>query len=435
MSTTTESETTTDTRSQSAYVLRELGTATESAASAATASVRRTLDGAARGAVTAARVVTPIGWVIVVTALVGLVLGVVFGWAELVFLGATAGAAFLVALFALIGRTSYDVGIGLEPRRVTAGGRAMGTMSVRNTGARPVLPTRIELPVGAGRAEFIVPRLAPGSDDEYLFAVPTHRRAVIVTGPATSVRGDQLGMVRHATAWTERIELYVHPRTVRIGSSSDGLVHDLEGRTTATLTDNDLAFHALRAYEPGDDIRNVHWRTSARTGRLMVRQYQETRRAQALLLMATERSHFASEEEFELAVSAFASVGVAIVREETPMQAWWQGGRLRDRTAVTLLDDACRVERTDARHAGLREFARTVGTFGPAPSLVVLFVGSAATSAEIGALGALYGAETKVIAVRCVANGDAALRRTGSVTVVELGRLEELVSLLERAGR
>jgi uncharacterized protein (DUF58 family) len=375
------------------------------------------------------------GWLVVGAALASFVLAFVLGWAEFAFVGVTLAAAFAISLFTLIGRMSYAVSAELEPRRVTAGQRAHGRLHVRNSGTRPTSPTRLELPVGAGVAEFVIPRLAPDHDDENLFAVPTHRRAVVIAGPATSVRGDVLGLVRRASVWTQRIELFVHPVTVRIAASSQGLVRDLEGHETSMLTNSDLAFHALRSYEPGDDIRNVHWRTSARTGKLMVRQYQETRRSQLALLMGAERAHFASDDEFELAVSVFASFGVGALRDETPMRAWWPGARLRARTTTTLLDDTCRIEPTDALHATLREFARTVGHRAPVPSLVVVVVGSGAPDADIAALAALYTGETKVLAVRCAVGRPTALRRVGPAAVLELNRLDELPSLVDRVNR
>ncbi|MHA7986919.1 DUF58 domain-containing protein [Rathayibacter sp. CAU 1779] len=379
--------------------------------------------------------VTAVGWLVLGTAAVAFVLAFVLGWAEFVFVGLTLCAAFALALFSLIGRMSFEVSAELEPRRVTAGQRALGRLTVRNSGGRPTAPTRLELPVGAAVAEFVVPRLVADAEDENLFAVPTQRRAVVVAGPATTVRGDALGILRRASVWTDRIELFVHPVVVRIASSSQGLVRDLEGKETALLSNSDLAFHALREYEPGDDIRNVHWRTSARTGRLMVRQYQETRRSQLLLLMDTEREHYASDDEFELAVSAFSSVGVGALRDETPMRAWSTAGALRTRTHVSLLDDSCRIVPTDSLHPSLREFARVAGMRAATPSLVVVAVGSCTPDEDVAALSALYGGETRIIALRCAPERPAGQRRVGRATVVDLPSLDQLSGLVDRVSR
>src|SRR5690606_26407538 len=109
--------------------------------------------------------------------------------------------------------------------------------------------------------------------------------------------------------------LYVHPRTVRIESTAAGLVRDLEGKTVKKLSDNDVAFHALREYVPGDDRRYIHWKSTARTGTLMVRQFEETRRSHMLVALSTRLDDYASDEEFEAAVSVAASLGVQTLSE------------------------------------------------------------------------------------------------------------------------
>jgi uncharacterized protein (DUF58 family) len=381
------------------------------------------------------RAVTPMGWLVLAGAVGSLVVSVAFSWAEFTFLGATMCAGFLVALCFAIGRSTYAVSIDLNPRRVVAGTRAMGQMTVTNVGKRPMLPTRMELAVGSGMAEFVVPRLAPGAENEELFAVPTQRRALILAGPAQSVRGDQLGLIRRVMRWTDQIELFVHPETTRLVATARGLVRDLEGQTTKVITNSDLAFHALRTYEPGDDIRNVHWRTSARTGQLMVRQYQETRRSQLLLLQSAETAHYASEDEFELGVSVMASIGCQVIREESELNVAWENAALRDRTVTALLDDSCRIEPVNGAYASLREFARVKGAKLPSPSVVILVVGSLANAHDIRAVSTLYGPDTEMVAVQVNTGADSHLSKVGKVVIATVGRLADLPAILDRAGR
>ena len=143
-------------------------------------------------------VVTPVGWLVLLVSAAALTLSLVFGWQELTYLGTLMLAAFIVCSAFLFGRASYGVIIELNPRRVVVGDRAMGRMLITNTGAKNLQPTRMELPVGAGIAEFQLPAMTPKQEVEELFAVPTSKRAVIVAGPAESVRGDQLGLLRRA---------------------------------------------------------------------------------------------------------------------------------------------------------------------------------------------------------------------------------------------
>ncbi|MGO4594162.1 DUF58 domain-containing protein [Leifsonia sp. 2TAF2] len=380
-------------------------------------------------------VVSTLGWIVLGSALVSVVLAVWLGWAEFVFIAATLLAALVVASAFVFGRSTYRVDIELNPRRVVAGARALGRLTVANSGSRAVLPTRMELPVGEGQADFTIPRLAPGAETEELFAVPTARRALILAGPALSVRGDQLGLLRRTNQWTDQIELFVHPRTVRLAATARGLVRDLEGQTTKVITDSDLAFHALRTYEPGDDIRNVHWRTSARTGQLMVRQYQETRRSQLVLAFDAERSHFASDDEFELGVSVLASIGCQVIREETELRALWQGGGMRVETPTALLDDSCRIQPVDGAQATLREFLRQATLRLATPSLAVTIVGSQLEAAELRGAAALWAGDTETIIIRVDEAAEPRLTRLGRSLLLTVSTLPELPALLKRAGR
>jgi uncharacterized protein (DUF58 family) len=249
------------------------------------------------------------------------------------------------------------------------------------------------------------------------------------------VRGDQLGIIRRVVRWTDQIELFVHPKTTRLVATARGLVRDLEGQTTKVITNSDLAFHALRTYEPGDDIRNVHWRTSARTGQLMVRQYQETRRSQLLLLHSAESTHYASDDEFELGVSVMASIGCQVIREETEINVAWEKAVLRNRTVTALLDDSCRIEPVASTYSTLREFARVSGARLPAPSVVILVVGSLADAREIRSVSTLYGSDTEMIAVQVALGSESRLSKVGRVMIATVGKLTDLPALLDRAGR
>lgn len=376
------------------------------------------------------RVVTPAGWVVLGLGVVALVLGLVFGWQEFIYLGMVLLVALVAATFFLVGRSSYGVLIELNPRRVVVGDRAMGRMVVSNTGARRLPPTRMELPVGRGVAEFQLPAMTPKQEQEELFQVPTNRRAVIVAGPAESIRGDQLGLLRRAVRWAEPVDLFVHPRTVRLASSAAGLVRDLEGQVSNKITNNDLAFHALRPYVPGDDRRYVHWRTSARIGQLMVRQFQETRRSQIIVVLPTSPQLFANEDEFELAVSAAASIAAQIIRDGTQLDVVSERGGWRTRTVTSMLDSSCRLEFGETGgFTSLREFVRERTRRLPAPSVVVTVGGSKLSPGDIRTVQTLFGADTTHLGVVAELGAQPRMGAVGGMQMVTLGRLEDLPSL------
>lgn len=383
-------------------------------------------------------VVSPLGWIVAVGAAASGVAAAVLGWAELTYLAVTLAAGLVVAAGFLIGRASYGVGIELTPRRVVAGERAFGRLTVANSGSRRSSPGRLELPVGRGRAEFDIPGLAVGAEHEELFAVPTAHRAVITAGPAIAVRGDQLGLLRRRVRWAEPVELFVHPRTALLAPSAAGLVKDLEGQTTRTITSNDLAFHTLRPYEPGDDRRYIHWRTTARTGTIMVRQFEETRRSDLVLLHHGERRAWAEpesddpESEFELGVSVAASIGVQTVRDGTRARVLGEEGELRTATVGSLLDDSCRL-RPVQRFATPREFARDATALMPAPAVVILVTGSLTPIGDLRAIETVFAAGTEILAIRAVAGADARLQTVSRLRVLTVGALGDLAKLLRRA--
>lgn len=376
------------------------------------------------------RTVTVAGWIVIGLAVLALVLSAVFGWQEFTFLGWVLLAAVVAAVFFLIGRSSYGVLIELNPRRVVVGDRAMGRMVVTNTGARKLAPTRMELPVGRGIAEFQLPGMEPKQEQEELFQVPTNRRAVIVAGPAESIRGDQLGLLRRAVRWADPVELFVHPKTVRLASSAAGLVRDLEGQVSQKITNNDLAFHALRPYVPGDDRRYVHWRTSARIGQLMVRQFQETRRSQIIIVLPTSAQFYADEEEFELAVSCAASIAGQVIRDGTQLDVVSESGLWRTRTVVSMLDSSCRL---DYGHtggfSGLRDLVRERTKRLAAPSVVVTVGGSKLGPADIRSVNTVFGADTNHLGLTVDAGAQPRLGSVGGMLMLTVGRLDDLPPL------
>ncbi len=96
-----------------------------------------------------------------------------------------------------------------------------------------------------------------------------------------------------------------------------GTTQDLDGAPSDQVSMSDLAFHAMREYVRGDDLRHVHWRSSARAGQLHVRQYHDSRRSRALVLVDDDAAAYPGPDAFELAVSVAASVLVRLAAAST----------------------------------------------------------------------------------------------------------------------
>ncbi|ACV77735.1 DUF58 domain-containing protein [Nakamurella multipartita] len=384
-------------------------------------------------------IITPLGWSVLGAAVALFLLAFGGGWVECAIAGSALLAALLAALLFSIGRARYRVEIDLRTRRVVVGEPASGRIVVTSTASRALLPSRMELPVGDGVGRLAIPALRPAEQHEDLFVVPTQRRAVIAVGPARSVRGDAFGLVRREVRWTDPQLLYVHPRTTSLSGAVAGFFKDLEGQPTDDLSNDDVSFHALRGYVPGDDRRYIHWRTSARSGALMVRQFEETRRSHIAVALSTDAAEYADPDEFELAVEAGASVVVQAAKESreltvvaggTPVPAG-PARRTLDRLAGVQIDD--RPARTADLEVGIVATARRVAELTPDVSIVFLLCGSTPTPAQIRQAGAALPVGVRVIAVRAVPGVAPSVRRISGLTVVTVGALDKLPVTLRKA--
>lgn len=253
-------------------------------------------------------VVTTLGWLVIGAGAVTLVLAEGYQWVEMAVVATAALLLAAIAALFMIGRTKVDMRIVVEPPRVTAGDPVTGELQVRNVSAGPMLPVTVEVPIGEGGSSFRTPLLAPGREHIELFVVPTSRRGVISVGPVRTVRGDAIGLFRRVQTWTEASEIIVHPVITPLQSFGIGLMRDLEGTASQTVSMSDLSFHALREYVVGDDLRHVHWRSSARHGQLLVRQYLDTRRSHLVVVADADPAAYDSAESYELGISIAASL-------------------------------------------------------------------------------------------------------------------------------
>ncbi|HQY32359.1 DUF58 domain-containing protein [Actinotalea sp.] len=377
------------------------------------------------------RPVSGVGWAVLVVAAVGVGLGGVLGWVELAVVGVGALSALVAAVLLSTGRSTYAVDLDLADHRVTVGQRAVGRLAVRNTSRRRLLPARIELPVGRGSADFALPSLGPGAEHEDVFAIPTTRRAVVVVGPVRSVRGDPLGLVRRRVQWTEPTRLYVHPTLVSLAGAAAGVLRDMEGQSTREVSNSDMSFHALRDYVPGDDRRHIHWKTTARIGELMVRQFEDTRRTHTVVALSTCLADYADEEEFELAVSAAASLGVQALRDERDLTVLAGDGALRADAPSRLLDDVAELEVT-AGGRGLADLAAWIAQDAREASAAILVTGSVADRTALRAAVARVPAGMRTLVLGCRTGAPLEVNTRGGLSVAQVGSLPDLPRVLRR---
>ncbi len=374
---------------------------------------------------------SPLGWAALSAAVVLGAGGLWLGWVEFVALAVFMAILVLVGLSFTVGRSSYRVELKLAQDRIRVGSRAFGQIDVANVGSRALLPARIELPVGRGRAEFFLPRLGAGAVHEEIFTIPTTNRAVIPVGPISSVRSDPLGMARRELVWTDVQELFVHPRTVSLGAHTAGVMRDLEGQTLKTVTDNDMSFHALREYVAGDDRRNIHWKSSARTQSLMVRQFEDTRRTITALALIDDPLAWASEQEYELAISVLASLGIAAIREGLELSVFSGAQPLRAAVPRMLLDDCSRLALA-ADPGDLVSPVQVVTRSAPDSSLAIFLTGSLASKTVLAQITTGLPNTMRAVLIALDPAGPLHVSRQGQTSFARLGDLEDLPKLMRR---
>ena len=375
--------------------------------------------------------ITPVGWgCLVLLSACGLT-GAVMGWQEAWSAAAVVGVVVVSAWLWLIPRGGYSVNHSLLEPRVTVGDHALIRLTVTNPRTRPLLPSRMEMPVGPGRAVFVVPTLTPGAVHERGFVLPTQRRGIVTVGPVLAVQRDPVGLLQRERSLSTPQHIHIHPRTVRLGTVLHGVLRDIEGAVTQDLSSSDVAFHALRDYVPGDDRRNVHWRTTARTGRLMVRQFEETRRSSLLVLLSTRQDDYAGEEDFETAVSIACSLTMDAIQDGREVRFVTQIGSLPTSSSLRMLDTSCLLS-TGEDDVSCDLLVRHACTAYPEASIVVLVTGQEVDRATLARARSFAPLSMVAVTLRAGQQGLSRLH-AGTMPVVDMDRLEQLPTALRRA--
>ena len=375
--------------------------------------------------------VTTTGWAVITLVIVGLALAVAFQWVEALACALAGVVALVLAAMRVAWRPPHVVSIRVPNERIVAGQTAVGEISVRNERARSVRSGIIELPIGTGTGEFVVPPLGAHETWDEMFLISSRHRGLINVGPARAVRSDALGLLRRVRMWDEPVLLHVHPRTVRVPFDATGFQLDVEGVSTGKLSSSDVSFHALRDYEPGDDRRAVHWQSTARLGKLIVRQYEETHRSPHVIVLDTSRDAW-DHDTFETAVSVAGSLGLANLRESRPVSLTTTEGWLPSGVAMRMLDALSEVK---ARSFGdLSRRVREAVAQRPGVSALTLIVGPNVTDIEAAHLARLAPIDVPVSIIRIGAEGVRARRDLGRGVLLDCSTLDDLPRIIVAGG-
>ncbi|MEV0384563.1 DUF58 domain-containing protein [Nonomuraea sp. NPDC050643] len=294
------------------------------------------------------------------SGIAALLMAIILGENDLFRIGVLVTALPLLAAM-VVARTRYRLSCArrLDPPRAEVGGEATVTLRLENVTRLPTGLLLIEdtVPYALGvRPRFVLDRVEARGVREIDYRVRSDLRGRYTIGPLSIRIADPFGLVELTRSFTISDTLVVTPQVaalphVRLSGEWTG-GGDSRTRSVAAAGDDDVA---PREYRQGDDLRRVHWRSTARYGELMVRREEQQWQSRGALLLDTRRHAHRGEgprSSFEVAVSAAASIGVHLAHEGLGLRLVTDQGaeHLTDSgLSYSLLDTLAVVRHSPAR--------------------------------------------------------------------------------------
>jgi uncharacterized protein (DUF58 family) len=297
----------------------------------------------------------------------------------------------------------------IAPGRIEVGQTATVTVTLENPGRIPtglmLLEDQVPYVLGS-RPRFVIDQLRPRWHRTMSYQVRSEVRGRFSIGPLSVRLSDPFGFVELTRSFSSRTALVVTPTVVRLPASR------ISGDWSGTGDNRPRAFAAagtedvtVREYRLGDDLRRIHWRSTARADELMVRREEQPHQSRATLLLDTRSAaHRGSgpASSFEYAVAATASIGAHLAGQQFTVRllsdeargsdASWHDRGISGPAEVQLLLDSLAIITTKPH----QEFAG--GSEHHSSGLVVAVLG-AVTATDIAALSRLRAGSTRALAI------------------------------------
>jgi uncharacterized protein (DUF58 family) len=254
------------------------------------------------------------GWILVGLAAGSVIAGRLLGPIELYVIGGVLAVLLLGAvLYIRLLRLNIAVERLLHPARVHAGTPSRVDLRVRNNSSRrtPVLALR-DAVTGTRGAHLLLAPLEPRAVVSAAYRLPTEHRGIIEIGPLEVTMSDPFGLTRISLQTSGVSELTVFPSVDDVvpvpQTTGNDPMSGAEHPNALGRSGED--FYGLRPYVVGDDLRKVHWASTARRDELVVRQDEQPWQARATLLVDVRRVAN-TPVSLELLISAAASIVTA----------------------------------------------------------------------------------------------------------------------------
>ena len=256
------------------------------------------------------------GYIVIATALGIWGVGRALGASPLDQIGFALLALVAIAVGVVrFGRHEVEVDRGVSPERARSGQPVTVTLRIRNRGrgGAPLLLLEDRIPAGvAGNARFAVTGIEPGGDRETSFTITARQRGAYTVGPLDVSFVDPFGLARVKTQAAPKTNFLVYPAIEELQMLRDfGERHSVSSSAIKQLTGaRGEDFYTMREYVEGDDLRKVHWPSTARLNKLMIRQEETPWQARATVMIDDRAVHegYGDNNSFERAVIASASI-------------------------------------------------------------------------------------------------------------------------------
>ena len=352
-----------------------------------------------------------------------------------------------------VSRTRYRLACArrLDPSRLPVGHEAHVDLRLENVSRLPAglllvsdrVPYTLGGLTGTGGARFVLDRIEPQGTRELSYRVRSDVRGRFKVGPLSVRLADPFGLVELARSFSLTDTLTVTPTIIPlpnerfVGAWTGG--GESRARTVSTAGEDDVA---PREYRHGDDLRRVHWRSTARYGELMVRREEQQWQSRGTLFLDT-RYHVhpgdGPASSFEQAVSAAASIGVHLGRQGFGLRFVTDTGEVLAPSSAfhgALLDTLAivRMSKNYSLQPGLAALSGAVGSAGERDGLVIAVL-SRLTQAEARAISQIRRGTATCVAVLMDVTGEAAPEgAAGSTPPARAQGSEPTARLLRAAG-
>ncbi len=299
----------------------------------------------------------------------------VFGDPELLLVGAF---LLLAALIAVLWVRWHSPQLAISRRigspAVHDGEQTMITLVVDNQSTKSVPHLKMSDSVERlGVAGFEVARLGPRERATASYLVTCSPRGVYRVGPARGHVVDPLALAELPVPSTAVDRITVYPAVERLSGfprvrGRDPVVHASRPEHNQRGGED---FYTLREYHRGDDLRRIHWPSSAKTDELMIRQMETPWQSRALVLFDVRAAVYESAAAFETAVSGAASIVSHLIRSGFDADLWAGDANTVDAARYTAIMEKLALVQTDPA-VDLRAVATRIRHSGGGGALIIV---------------------------------------------------------------